>query len=138
MWKWIIATLLIVGVVGYFGYQFAISKASDMMIDQVANQVMSDEDELEKLINDPDIQKLINSVDVDTEKELPFETKEDALKVVLSEFSMSEVTDVASKAQSGELNAIEVQEMLEERLTEEEIEALKIIAIKELQNRKNQ
>lgn len=138
MWKWILGVLLILGVAGYFGYNFAISTASDIMIDQVANQVLSNEEELDKLMNDPEIQALINSVDVETDKELPFETKEEALTVVLSEFSMGEITDVASKAQTGELSPIEVQEMLEQRLTSEEIEALKIIAVKEIQSRQSQ
>ncbi|TWI55272.1 hypothetical protein [Halalkalibacter nanhaiisediminis] len=138
MWKWILGVLLILGVAGYFGYNFAISTASDIMIDQVANQVLSNEEELEKLMNDPEIQALISSVDVEADKELPFETKEEALTVVLSEFSMGEITDVASKAQTGELSPNEVQEMLEQRLSSEEMEALKIIAVKEIQSRQNQ
>ncbi|WP_227937135.1 hypothetical protein [Alkalihalobacillus deserti] len=131
MLKWIVAVFIVIGLVGFFGYQFVISKGSNLLVDRVVNQINNDE--LQQLIDDPTFQAFTSNVDVNTDKDLPFETKEEALKVVLKEFSMSEITDVATKAQKGEINVAEVEALLQERFTEEEIEALKIIAIKEIQ-----
>lgn len=135
MWKWIIITLSAIGILGYFGYNFAISKASDLMVDQITIQVLNNEDEFNKLMNDPDIQKIIKEVEnISIDKELAFETKEEAIKIVVKEFSIAEITDISNKAQSAELNAEEILTILQDRLSEQEIEALKIIAVRELQN----
>lgn len=136
MWKWITAIVVALGLFGFFGYQFVISKASDVLVDQIANQV--NEEDMNQFMDDPIIQRIIANVDTSNTEDLPFQTKEDAVKTVLKEFSMSEMTDVATKAQRGELNMAEVEALLQERLTDEEIEALKIIAIKEMQARQSQ
>lgn len=138
MWKWIIIILSTIGILGYFGYNFAISKASDLMVDQITIQVLNNEDEFNKLMNDPDIQKIIKEVEnISIDKELAFETKEEAIKIVVKEFSIAEITDISNKAQSAELNAEEILTILQDRLSEQEIEALKIIVIRELQNKQS-
>ncbi|GAE27215.1 hypothetical protein JCM9140_3343 [Halalkalibacter wakoensis JCM 9140] len=133
MWKWLIVILLAVGFSGYWGYNFVISQASDLMVNQIVSHI--DDEELNQIMDDPTIQHFITTVDVDHQSDLPFQNKEDALKTIMKEFSISEINDVTGKAQRGELHPSEIEKLLEERLSNEEIEALKIIAIKELQNR---
>ncbi len=135
MWKRVVITLVIFGGLGYWGYNFALSKVSGIMVEQVANQVFQNEDEYKKIMNDPEVQKIINELDNPgiTGNELPFDTKEEAFQTVMKEFSIGEINEIASMAQNGKLDATEIEQMLQERFSEEEIQALKIIAIREFQ-----
>lgn len=138
----ILIFIAVIGIGGYFGYQFVMGLMSDKVIEEVANNV-SDE-EIETMLNEPSIQQLIGeNVDdiqnIDLSKtDLPFKTKEEAIKSLAKEFSVGEIKDIASKVQSGMSSEekAELYEMVTERLTEEEMAALKMIAIQELQ--KNQ
>lgn len=84
--------------------------------------------------NDPQLKAFIEegkNVDSST---LPFQTKEQAVRVLVKKFNVSELQELQSKAQSG-LTAAEKQQLLndiEGKLTPEEILALKVLAYKEL------
>ncbi|OIJ15507.1 hypothetical protein BKP35_00490 [Anaerobacillus arseniciselenatis] len=142
--KKIILSLIILGfisVAGYYGYNHAISYTSDQMIEHVVNDLL-DEQIVEQLLSDPKIEELVQelvsqeSKKTSSEKleELPFTTKEEGVKVVLSKFSIGEITAIASQAQSGLTveQQMEIADQFTERLTEEEIEALMIIGVAEL------
>lgn len=135
MWKWIVISLFIIGSLGYWGYNFIISKASEVLVEQITNDILNDEEEYNKLINDPYIQNLINELDEnDTPDSLPFQTKEEAMKTILREFSTSEINEVKDQALRGNVNTLDVLNKLQERLTPEEVAAIQVILAKELQS----
>ncbi|MDE5414333.1 hypothetical protein [Alkalihalobacterium chitinilyticum] len=135
MWKWIVITLVIIGSLGYWGYNFFISKASEVLVEQITNDILNDEEEYNKLINDPHIQNLIKEIDKDqVSNNLPFETKEDAMKTILREFSTSEINEVKDQALRGNVNTLDVLNKLQDRLTPDEVAAIQVILAKELQS----
>jgi hypothetical protein len=139
--KKLFIAMVILGVLGYVGYHYAISIASDKVIDQVAEHVL-DEQEVEQLLNDPDVKKMVEQELDEPSSEssgddLPFHTKEEALKAVTEKFSVGELNEIKNLVTDGidDQEKEEIVAILEEKLSPEEMEALKIIALKELQNR---
>ena len=68
---------------------------------------------------------------------LPFQTKEEAVRVLVKKFSVSELQELQSKAQNG-MTAEDKQRLfnqIESKLTDEELLALKVLAYKELEQR---
>lgn len=140
----VIVTSSILVAAGYLGYNYAISYLSDQMVDSMMENMLNDE-EVEKFLEDPGIREFIDTMDIDQsvggsvgpvdQELLPFTTKEDALKTVLREFSLGEVSNLSDQAMAGNMTMEEAEAYLGERLTEEEIQALKIVLIKEFQNR---
>lgn len=115
-------------------------------MDLISNKVMTEvagsitEDDLEMLASDPNVEALLGSsqddlkaVDLE-ETSLPIKTKEEAVKKISESFSMKEIQQSVSKVKGG-LTAEEQNELyslLTERLSEEELTALKLIAIQEV------
>jgi hypothetical protein len=96
------------------------------------------EDDIKVLSNDPAVKDLIESHSVSTvnleETSLPITTKEEAVNKISQDFSVKEIRQVASKVKGGLTpeEKSEIYSLLTDRLTEEELTALKIIAIKEM------
>lgn len=128
-----VLVLVVLSGLGVAGYKFALSFISDKMMDEVANQALNQE-EIEKLKNDPEVKKLLEQDLSTTETEdLPFHSKEEALKTVVQKFSINELNEMKNKAIHGTReDRAEIKAKLDERLSEEELRALKIIALKEL------
>lgn len=139
----LLVTILILGLLGYAGYQYAIRYASDLVMDQVAEHVLNGE-KMEDMLTDPEVKKLLEGEIARTStegatKDLPFRTKEEALKALAKKFSAAELNEIRSKVTDG-ISAREKEElvaMLEQKLSPEELEALKMIALKELQSKGN-
>lgn len=132
--KKLLIILVIFAGLGYGGYKLAVAYASDYMVEKVADEMITEE-EKEQLLSDPELVKLLE--DDITDDDLPFTTKEEALKVVTKKFSMSEINELREKASSG-LNSetlAEIKGAIEGKLSEEEIKALKVIALKEIQSK---
>ncbi|MFJ7935903.1 hypothetical protein [Sporosarcina sp. NPDC096371] len=135
--KVLFATVIIIGVVGFAIYYFGTKMIADQVMDQVAAE-LNDSGQLEsikqEIKNDPQLQTFIEegkNVDSST---LPFQTKEQAVRALVKKFSVGELQELQSKAQSG-LSAVEKQQLLndiENKLTDEEMLALKVLAYKEL------
>ncbi len=115
-------------------------------MDLISNKVMTEvagsitENDLEMLANDPNVEALLGSSQDDLkaidfeETSLPIKTKEEAVKKISESFSMKEIQQSVSKLKGG-LTAEEQNEiysLLTERLSEEELTALKLIAIQEV------
>ncbi|RBP90525.1 hypothetical protein DFO70_10930 [Cytobacillus firmus] len=115
-------------------------------MDLISNKVMTEvagsitDDDLEMLAADPNVEALLGSspedlTTVNLEKtSLPIKTKDEAVKKISESFSMKEIQQSVSKVKGGltseEQN--ELYSLLTERLSEEELTALKIIAIQEV------
>ncbi|WP_223701253.1 hypothetical protein [Sutcliffiella deserti] len=67
-------------------------------------------------------------------EELPFQTKEQATRVVMQKLSLKELQSIQAKVSKGltEAEALELAETFESKLTDEELLALKAILYKEL------
>jgi hypothetical protein len=153
MKKWIItiSILLIIGTAGYTAYKFFTNMAAEKLIDHVTQQILTEKD-IEVLLQDPQVQQIINEQlgrgsvapvekgdSADPEKNDQPNTKEEALQLVLTKYSATEINDIVTKAQSGITSEeeAEIRETLMNRFSEEEIQALKVIGIVELIRRKN-
>lgn len=126
---------IIVGI-SILSYNFLIGLASEKIMDHVIYEIL-DEQAIEELLLDPKIAGLVQSLskDVSTQDTLPFTTKEDGVKLILTKFSVGEIKDIAVQAQGGltPTQQKELANQLTDRLTDDEIEALMIIGLAELQ-----
>ena len=66
---------------------------------------------------------------------MPFTTKEEATRVLIKKVGVSELRDIQTQAQEGTISKEEVIQTLQNKLTEEELTALKVIAYKEIYNK---
>ena len=138
--KVLLGIVVVIGVLGFSAYYFGPKIIADQVMEQVAVE-LNDSGQLEsikqEINNDPQLQAFIEegkNVDSST---LPFQTKEQAIRVLVKKFNVSELQELQSKAQSG-LTAAEKQQLLndiEGKLTPEEMLALKVLAYKELEQR---
>ncbi|CAM3274258.1 hypothetical protein FITA111629_14100 [Filibacter tadaridae] len=133
----LIITVIVLAVLGLGVYYIGTKMIADQLMGQVSEeldqsgQLESIKDEVR---DDPQLQAFIaEGKNVDSEK-LPFQTKEQATRLLLKKFNMSELAELQAKARSG-MTAEEKQQLfdkIENRLTEEEMLALKVLAYKEL------
>ena len=64
--------------------------------------------------------------------QLPFTTKEEATRVRIKRVGVSELRDIQTQVQEGTITKDELLQKAQEKLTEQEILALKVIAYREL------
>lgn len=128
---------LLLGGIGFGVYYFGTNIASDKVLAVITDQLESSGqiEELKKQIEkDPELTKFVEEGANVDESHLPFTTKEQATRALVSKFSVSEISDIQAKVEGGLTPEVQ-QELLrkvESKLTEEEILALKVIAYKEL------
>jgi hypothetical protein len=135
--KWIVVSFLLLFGVGYIAYQIATTFVADKVVEQVYVK-LQDNGEVNNLIDEvkdnPELEKLLTEAELGDESTLPFTTKEEATKVLLKKFKVEELIEIQSMVNDG--ISIDDEEKLlntfENKLTEEELLALKVIAIKEL------
>jgi hypothetical protein len=134
MLKWFLGFLLVLALLGFAGYNFVMDYASDKVIDQVSNTLGANEEGVNKLLEDPEIKKYIESGEKPS-GDLPFSTKEEAIKVVSEKYTVSEMVDLRDKAREGITSEekAKIYQDLQSKLTEEELQALKIVALQEMQ-----
>ena len=135
--RFLLVTVILIGGIGYGVYYFGSAYASEKVMDAVYSEVESS-GQLEEVkgfvAQDPEIKKLIEEGATVDESKLPFTTKEQAVRALIPKFGLSEIQQIQQKAQNG-MTTSEQQELLstiEEKLTAEEISALKFVIYKEL------
>lgn len=124
---------LLIGAVYYFGTNWIADKAMNEVTTQLesSGQLESVKQDIK---SNPEIQAYLQDAKSADRSKLPIQTKEQATRVVLKKFSISELQDIQKKAQSG-MTAQEQQQLMqqvESRLTEEELLSLKVLALDEL------
>lgn len=135
--RFLLVSVLIIGGIGYGVYYFGSAYASEKVMDAVFNKVESSgqlEEVKEFVAKDSEIKKLIQEGATVDENKLPFTTKEQAVRTLIPKFGLSEIQQMQQQAQNG-MTASEQQALLatiEEKLTAEEISALKFVIYKEL------
>lgn len=135
--RFIITLLMIIGAVGYGVYYFGTNIVSDQVVDAVYTELEESGqlEEVKQMINnDPEIKQFIEEAANVDESKLPVKTKEQATRLLIKKVGISELEDIQTKFQGG-ISEHEIEGLLkemEEKLTAEEILALKVIAYKEL------
>ena len=136
--KWLLIIIILLGGLGYGVYHFGTKIASDKVMEALATE-LENSGEMENIKraieSDPELQAFINNAESVDESTLPFTTKEEATKVIVKKFGISEIKDLQSRVQEGQVSKEEILQEVEGKLTEEEITALKVIAYKELYNK---
>ncbi|HEX5564851.1 MAG TPA: hypothetical protein VFX34_07815 [Sporosarcina sp.] len=135
--KILLSIAVVIVVIGFGVYHFGTKFIADEVMGQVAAELESSgqmEAIREEVQKDPELRAFIEEgKNVDTSK-LPFQTKEEATRVLLKKFDLSEINDIQIQARQG-MTASEQQALfnkIESRLTDEEMLALKALAYKEL------
>lgn len=135
--KVLVSFIVIIGVIGVAIYYFAPKIIADQVIDKVtveleeSGQLENIKQEIQK---DPQLQAYIEEGKNVDSSQLPFQTKEEATRVLLKKFNISELQEIQSKAKNGmtEEEKQALYNQIEGKLTEEELLALKALAYKEL------
>ncbi|VDG97291.1 Uncharacterised protein [Lysinibacillus sphaericus] len=129
----VVVVVLLVGAAYYFGTNWLADKAMDQVTTQLESSGQLDSFKQE-INSNPEVQAYLQDAKTADRSKLPIQTKEQATRVVLKKFSISELQDIQKKAQSG-MTAQEQQQLLQQvegRLTEEELLSLKVLALDEL------
>ncbi|WP_077213046.1 hypothetical protein [Bacillus dakarensis] len=129
------AVIVILGVIGYGVYYFGTNIASEKLMDAVSTELEESgqiQEVKQYVENDPELKQFIEEAETADQEQLPFSTKEEATRVIIQKVGMSEIKDIATRAQEGTISKEEILQTLQAKLTEEEIMALKVIAYKEL------
>lgn len=115
----------------YFGTNLASDKVMEMVNDGLADS--GQKEEIKKMIeSDPELKAYIEEGKSIDAGELPFETKEEATRVLVKKIGITELQTIKEQAESGTVSKEEIIDTVERKLTKEELQALKVIAYKEL------
>jgi len=130
-----VVIVIFVGVVGYgvlhFGTKFASEKIVDTLSTELENS--GQKEEIKNTIeNDPQLKAYMEEAKTVDSSTLPFTTKEEATKVLIQKVGITDLNDMRVKLQDGSMTQEEALQMVEGKLSDEEIAALKVIVYKEL------
>lgn len=135
--KFFIGTVVVLALIAFGVYHFGTKYIADEVMGQVAAELDASgelENIKKEVENDPDLRAFVEEgKNVDSSK-LPFQTKEEATRVLLKKFDLSEINDLQIQARQG-MTVAEQQALfdkIQSRLTDEEMLALKALAYKEL------
>ncbi|MGG0670684.1 hypothetical protein ABE073_19380 [Lederbergia citrisecunda] len=135
--KFLVGTVIVLALIAFGVYHFGTKYIADEVMGQVAAELDASgelENIKKEVQNDPELRAFIEEgKNVDSSK-LPFQTKEEATRVLLKKFDLSEINDIQIQARQG-MTASEQQALfdkIQSRLTDEEMLALKALAYKEL------
>ncbi|MFY0743132.1 hypothetical protein AB1K09_11415 [Solibacillus silvestris] len=128
--------LVIVGAAGYAVWHFGTNIASEKIVQQVeANLNDEDKEEVKSYIaKDPKLQEIVNEAATTDPDSLPFQTKEEATRLLIKKVGINRLLAIQEQAQNGSMSIDEVVSEMEGTLTEDEISALKYVLYKELYN----
>jgi hypothetical protein len=127
--------IIFLGVAGYgvlhFGTKFASEKIVDTLSTELENS--GQKEEIKNTIeNDPQLKAYMEEAKTVDSSTLPFTTKEEATKVLIQKVGITELNDIRVKLQDGSMTQEEALQMVEGKLSDEELAALKVIVYQEL------
>ena len=131
-----IATIMLalLGAASYAVWHFGTNIASEKIIEEVESS-LDDESlaEVKSYIeNDSALQEMVSEVAATNPDTLPFQTKEEATRVLIKKVGVNRLLDIKEQAQNGSINQDELLAEIEGTLSEDEISALKYVLYKEL------
>ncbi|WP_042352563.1 hypothetical protein [Bacillus massiliigorillae] len=127
--------VIVLAGIGYGVYYFGTNMASEKVMDAVSKelensgQIEAVKKEIEK---DPDLKKMVKEGANVDESKLPFTTKEEATRVLVRKVGISKLNNIKEQVQNGTASKEEIMNQVQDKLTDEEILALKVLAYKEL------
>lgn len=126
--------LVLLGAAGYAVWHFGTNIASEKIIEKVESTL--DDENLEEvksyIENDPMVQEIASEAATINPDTLPFQTKEEATRVLIKKVGVTRLLEIQEQAQNGSINKDEVLSEIEGTLSEDEISALKYVLYKEL------
>lgn len=115
-------------------WHFGTNIASEKIIEKVES-TLDDENlaEVKSYIeNDPKVQEIVSEAATTNPDTLPFQTKEEAIRVLITKVGVNRLLDIQEQAQNGSISEDEILSEMEGKLSEDEISALKYVLYKEL------
>lgn len=133
--KFLVFPLILLAGLGYAAFYFGTNIASEKIMDNVSTE-LHNSGEIERLKttieNDPELRSFVKEAETADTSKLPFTTKEEATRVLIKKVGVSELNNIRVQVQEGDASKEEIMQNLQEKLTEEEVLALKVLAYKEL------
>ncbi|MED1603572.1 hypothetical protein [Alkalihalophilus marmarensis] len=127
--------ILLLSGVGYGVYYVGTNIASKKITDDLSAE-LHNSGQLEEvrayIENDPDLQRYVEEARQADRNALPFNTKEEATRVLIRKVGVTDLLEMQSRVERGKASHQEIINELESSLTEDELLALKVIAYKEL------
>ncbi|MGD6802162.1 hypothetical protein [Rossellomorea aquimaris] len=136
--KVLVIAVLFIGIAGYAVYHFGTNMATDKIgdyVDQESANPGQVEEVKRQIAANPELQQFLNEgVENVDESTLVYQTKEEAINGVIKKVGISELMNLQSKVSDGVSpeEQSEIIALLEEKMNEDEILALKVLANKEL------
>ncbi len=125
-------------MIGTAGYLYTMDYASEKAMIEITKEFTSNEGEINKLLEDPEIRKYIETGEV-PKKKLPFTTKDEAVTFISDTYSIQELAAIREKVSKGlnEQEKLAVYENLLEKVTADELLALKVVALNEVKKKES-
>ena len=132
----IVIFLILLGAAGYAVWHFGTNIASEKIIEKVESTL--DDQNLEEvksyIENDPTVQEIITEGASINPETLPFQTKEEAIRVLIKKLGVTRLLEIQEQTQNGSISQEEILAEVEGKLSDDEITALKYVLYKELNN----
>lgn len=129
-----VIVLVLLGAAGYAVWHFGTNIASEKIIEKVESTL--DDENLEEvksyIENDSTVQEIVSEAATTNPDTLPFQTKEEATRVLIKKVGVNRLLDIKEQVQNGSMSKDEVLAEIEGTLSEDEISALKYVLYKEL------
>ncbi|MBM7608785.1 hypothetical protein JOD29_002032 [Lysinibacillus composti] len=126
--------LVLLGTAGYAVWHFGTNIASEKILEKVES-TLDDENLVElksNIENDSQVQQIVSEAATINPDTLPFQTKEEATRVLIKKVGVNRLLEIQEQAQAGSINKDELLSEMEGKLSEDEISALKYVLYKEL------
>lgn len=126
--------LVLFGAAGYAVWHFGTNIASEKIVEKVESTL--DDENIEEvksyIENDSTVQEIVSDAATINPDTLPFQTKEEATRVLIKKVGVNRLLDIQEQAQNGSISKDELLSEIEATLSEDEISALKYVLYKEL------
>lgn len=126
--------LVLIGAAGYAMWHFGTNIASEKIIEKVESNL--DDEKLAEvksyIENDAMVQEMVSEAATTNPDTLPFQTKEEATRVLIKKVGVTRLLEIQEQVQTGSISKDEVLSEIEGKLSEDEISALKYVLYKEL------
>ena len=130
--------ILVLGAIGYGVYYYGTNVASEELVDSASTELEDSgqiNDVKAYIESDPELTEMVKEAELADESTLPFTSKGEATRVLIKKVGMTELRELQSDVQNGTASKAEVLQVLNEKLTKEEMLALQVIAYKEIYNK---
>jgi hypothetical protein len=127
--------IIILGAIGYGIYYFGTNVATDKLVDSASIELENSgqmDDVKAYIESDPELSEMVKEAASADESTLPFTSKGEATRVLIKKVGINKLQDLQSQVQNGTASKEEVVQTLSEKLTDEEMLALQVIAYKEI------